>query len=421
MATQSRRRHRSLVDVVRDDRNILAAGFLQDLAILQSSERSSFGYKRAAKALAAGIDRSVADLIEEGTLRDVPYVGAASERIVRELVTSGASAVVEAAVNGSSKRAEVEKRRGFRRSYLSRHAMRLALDAPLPASIVSTKHYRGDLQMHSTWSDGGESIGDLAEGASALGWRRIGVTDHSYGLPIARGMSMDAALQQHREIDEVNERFEGRVRVYKGVEANILADGALDLQEDERRVFEFVIASPHSQLRKDSDQTSRMLAAVTLPGVAILGHPQGRMYNTRPGISADWAKVFGEAAKRSVAVEIDGNWHRQDIDYELAAIAMDEGCIFALDSDAHSIAEFPFTDYAIAHARIAGIPADRVINCWEEPRFDAWLEERRGRSPRRTSNTETQSSQRRTEKTTTGSTKPRTTKTTGTRKSRSGI
>ena len=176
------------------------------------------------------------------------------------------------------------------------------------------------------------------------------------------------------------------MRVYKGVEANILADGALDLQDEERRVFEYVIASPHSQLRKDHDQTARMLAAVKLPGVAILGHPQGRMYNTRPGISADWRKVFKEAAARGVAIELDGNWHRQDLDYELAAIAMEEGCLFALDSDAHSIAEFPFTDYAIAHARIAQIPADRVVNCWDEAKFDAWLLERQHgptASPRR--------------------------------------
>ena len=373
MATQSKTSQRSLLDIVRDDRNIVAAGYLYDLANLQSNERSSFGYKRAAKVLATGLDRSVVDLIEEGTLRDVPFVGASTERVVAELVKTGGSASVERSIAASSKRADVEKRRTFRRAYLSRHTMRLALDAPLPASIVSTRSYRGDLQMHSTWSDGAESIADLAEGAAALGWSRIGVTDHSYGLPIARGMSMEAALRQHDEIDEVNARFKGRVRVYKGVEANILVDGALDLQEDERRVFEYVIASPHSQLRKDTDQTARMLAAVRLRGVAILGHPQGRMYNSRPGISADWRKVFREAAARGVAVEIDGNWHRQDIDYELAAVALEEGCLFALDSDAHSIAEFPFTDYAIAHARIAEVPADRVVNCWEESRFDDWL------------------------------------------------
>ena len=118
MATQSKRKRRSLVDVVRDDRNIVAAGLLHDLAILQSSERSSFGYKRAAKALAAGIDRSVVDLIEEGTLRDVPFVGPSSERVVAELVKTGSSASVDEAVNASAKRAEVEKRREFRRAYL---------------------------------------------------------------------------------------------------------------------------------------------------------------------------------------------------------------------------------------------------------------------------------------------------------------
>ena len=116
---------------------------------------------------------------------------------------------------------------------------------------------------------------------------------------------------------------------------------------------------------------------VKLPGVAILGHPQGRMYNTRPGIAADWRKVFREAASREVAVELDGNWHRQDIDFELARHALDAGCIFALDSDAHGIGELRFSEYAIAHARLAGIPATRVINCWSNEELADWMAERR--------------------------------------------
>jgi histidinol phosphatase-like PHP family hydrolase len=374
--TQSRRRSPPTPPVP-PDLNVIAAGLLQDMAIIQTSERSRFGYKRAAKVLAAGLDRSVAELIDEGTLRDVPYLGAATERIVRELITTGASATVDRAVAASTRSADVEKRRRFRRAYLSRYALRLAFEAPLSDAIVSAAQYRGDLQMHSTWSDGVETIESLAGAALALGWTRIGVTDHSYGLPIAGGMSMDAAKRQHREIDAVNEKFAGRVRVYKGVEANILADGSLDLQESERGVFEYVIASPHSLLRRDADQTSRMVGAVRQSGVAILGHPQGRMYNTRPGVSADWDRVFEEAAKRQVAIELDGNWHRQDIDYELAARALQAGCLFALDSDAHSLPELPFTDYAIAHARLANVPADRVVNCWDEGRFDEWLASRR--------------------------------------------
>jgi histidinol phosphatase-like PHP family hydrolase len=364
-----------------DDLNVIAAGLLQDLATIQPSERSRFGYKRAAKVLASGIDRSVRDLIEEGTLREVPFVGAASERVVTELVRTGASASVEKAVAESSRRSDVAKRRRYRHAFLSRHMMRLALDAPLPKEIVSTKAYLGDLQMHSTWSDGVESIASLAEAAFELGWPRIGITDHSFGLPIARGMSMDQARQQQRQIDEVNGKFAGRVRVYQGIEANILADGSLDLQESERSEFEYVIASPHSMLRRETDQTPRMLAAVRQARVAILGHPQGRMYNNRPGISADWNKVFKEAAARGVAIEIDGNWHRQDIPYDLAARALDAGCLFALDSDAHSIQELPFTDYSIAHARIARIPADRVVNCWPQEKFEDWLRERQGGEP----------------------------------------
>jgi histidinol phosphatase-like PHP family hydrolase len=357
--------------------NIAAAGLLYDMAILQSSERSAFGYKRAGKVIATGLDVSLRELVEAGSVREVPYLGRASERIIEELVSTGESLTVAKAVDASPKRADVEKRRRFRRASLSRRSMLTALEAPLASTIVRPDTFRGDLQMHSTWSDGGESIASLAEGADALGWSRIGVTDHSYGLPIAHGMSMEAALAQHREIDGLNERLAGRVRVYKGVEANILADGSLDLSVDERRVFEYVVASPHSALRREHDQTARMLAAVRGPGVTILGHPQGRVYNSRPGVAADWVQVFDEAARLGVAIEIDGNWHRQDVDYELAALALEAGCLFALDSDAHSIGEFPFTDYSIAHARIAGIPASRVVNCWPERKFDRWLAERR--------------------------------------------
>jgi putative hydrolase len=376
LATQPSSASRALHKAIEEDLNIVAAGLLHDIALVQSNERSRFGYKRAAKIIAGGIDRSVRDLIEEGTLRDVPYLGASTERIVTEVVRGGHSPTVQKALAAYGKQSELQKRRRFRRAYLSRHTMRLALDARLQRSIVSTKTFRGDLQMHSTWSDGVESIAALAGAAEALGWSRIGITDHSHGLPIARGMSMEAAARQGTEIDEVNEAFAGRVRVYKGVEANILTDGSLDLDTEERGTFEYVIASPHSQLRRENDQTPRLLAAVRQPGVAILGHPQGRVYNSRPGITADWRAVFREAARHEVAVEIDGNWHRQDIDYELAAIALGEGCIFALDSDAHSIGELPFTDYSIAHARIAGVPADRVVNCWDQSRFEDWIHDR---------------------------------------------
>jgi histidinol phosphatase-like PHP family hydrolase len=115
-----------------------------------------------------------------------------------------------------------------------------------------------------------------------------------------------------------------------------------------------------------------MVGAVSQPGVAILGHPQGRRYNVRPGVSADWDAVFAVAARRRVAIEIDGSWDRQDVHYELAARALGHGCLFALDSDAHSHPELGFSTIAIAHAKLAGIPEARIVNYWPREKFLTW-------------------------------------------------
>jgi histidinol phosphatase-like PHP family hydrolase len=358
--------------IVHDDLNIAAAALLYDMAALQSADRSQFGYKRAAKAI-VGLPVSVADLVRAGTLRDVEFVGPSSARIVKELVEQGHSPSVDAALAKAMRPSQVTSRREFRESYLSHLAMQRALDAPLGAGIVSPAQYRGDFQMHSTWSDGGEGIATMAEACRRLGHSCLGITDHSYGLPIARGVTMADISRQHQEIDQLNATYDGDFRVFKGIEANILADGSLDLQEDERAVFEFVVASPHSLLRRSEDQTPRMLGAVRGASVTILGHPRGRVYNSRAGVAADWDRVFEEASKRRVAIELDGNWHRQDIDFALARRALQAGCIFALDSDAHSVGELRFSEYAIAHARLAGIPATRVINCWSNEELDDWM------------------------------------------------
>lgn len=368
MATQKSRRPAQPID----DVNIRAAALLYDMAALQPTERSQFGYKRAARAIAA-LPIAVTDAVAAGTLRDIPFVGPSSARVIREFVESGTSATVERAIAASTRGTRVAESRLLRERFLSAYAMQLALSSRAAGGVVSRADVRGDFQMHSTWSDGAESIATMAEACRRLGHTVMGVTDHSYGLPVARGMSMPSAAAQHREIDELNARFDGRFRIFKGIEANILADGILDLQPDERARFEFVIASPHSLLRRREDQTARMLGAVRAEGVAILGHPRGRMFNVRAGIAADWDAVFAEAAKRHVAIELDGHWHRQDIDFELARRALNAGCVFALDSDAHAIGELAFTDYAIAHARLAGIPGSKVINCWSDEKLGEWM------------------------------------------------
>jgi histidinol phosphatase-like PHP family hydrolase len=339
------------------------AGLLRDLAAVQRSKQSKWGYARAADAI-AGLPAQIESFLQpDGTLRKIPNVGPSSTRVILEVLQTGASPTVERAIAESGRAADVEKSRSYRDTFLSRAEVLAALgNGRLKGP--SRDDYRGDLQMHSTYSDGSQTLEAIVETGIARGYEYAAVTDHSYGLPIARGVSMARLAEQHREIDRLNAKSTPRFRLIKGIEANILADGTVDMTPEERSGLELVVAAPHSALRSSADQTRRMLAAVGTPGVHILGHPRGRKYGARPGVTADWERIFRAAAHATVAVEIDGDPSRQDIDHDLARRALAIGCIFALDSDAHATEEWDFAETAIAHARLAGVPPERVINCW---------------------------------------------------------
>jgi histidinol phosphatase-like PHP family hydrolase len=362
------------------DVNWVVSAALREYAAVQRSVPSRWGYKRAAASIRR-LDRQLPDLIDNGQLPRIHGIGPASTRIILEVLEHGYSPTVERAIDASGQRQEIARRRALRTGFLSRAEVLRLLSIDVP-DIVGVDDYHGDCQMHSTWSDGVETIEQLANGAMARGWSRIVVTDHSKGLPIAGGISVDQMRAQQQEIDELNRRFGTGFRILKGIEANIQADGELDIRGDELSGIEMVLAAPHSKLRTPDDQTSRLLTAVRNPRVHVLAHPRGRMSDSRPGITADWDRVFQEAAQRGVAIEIDGDPARQDLDYLLADRARQAGCIFALDSDAHDSAAFIYTDTAIAHARLASIPPERVINCWELPRLLEWLEHRDGGNPR---------------------------------------
>lgn len=353
---------------VATDVNLELGGLLYDMAAIAGSSPRAMGYKRAARAVLR-LDRQITPLVHANTFRAVPGIGPTTDRIARELIYDGGSPFVENAIRDAGKEDAVGKLRAMRMHFLSGAAAAEILTRRCQPSV---RRYRGDFQMHSVWSDGREPLASIVDACLARGAACAGMTDHSYGLAIAGGMSMEKAAQQHAEIDALNAKHRGRFRLFKGVEANIRPDGTIDMTEDERRRFEFIVASPHSLLRKTHDQTARMVGAVSQPGVAILGHPQGRMYNSRSGVAARWEEVFAVAARREVAIEIDGNWHRQDVHYELAAQALAAGCVFALDSDAHSNPELQFSEMAIAHAKLAGIPESRVINYWPNERILEW-------------------------------------------------
>jgi histidinol phosphatase-like PHP family hydrolase len=350
------------------DFNLELAGQLLDMAALAGESPRGWGYARAAKAVLR-IDAPVTPLVEANTFKAVPGIGPTTDRIARELIVDGGSTLVERAIHEAGQEAEIAKLRSLRRHFLSRAVVKEIVGR---RGSPSRARYRGDFQMHSVWSDGSESLPSIVDACLARGHRCAGITDHSYGLPIAGGMTMAQAAQQHAEIDAINRERKGSFRIFKGIEANIRQDGTVDMEERELRLFEFVVASPHSLLRKTVDQTARMVGAVEQRGVSILGHPTGRKFNQRPGVKAHWDRVFRVAAKRQVAIEIDGSWDRQDVHYELAARALELGCIFALDSDAHSNQELDFSEVAIAHARIAGIPEERIVNYWPEKKFLEW-------------------------------------------------
>jgi len=353
------------------DLNMTIAGLLSDLATVQTSEQRKFGYKQAAQAIRS-LDQPVEELRQrDGTLRRIPRIGPASTRVILEVLETGASPTVDAAVSTSPKAADIAKRRQWRSHFLSRATVRRALADP-SLNGPTLAEYRGDLQMHSTWSDGSQTLGDIVQTGLGRGYAFAAVTDHSAGLPIAHGVSMQQFAEQHLEIDRLNAEHEGQFTLLKGVEANIRADGEVDVELQDRRAFEIVVAAPHSSLRSPVAQTGRMLAVVSSPAIHILGHPRGRMFSSRPGVSADWARVFAAAAESTVAIEIDGDPSRQDVDYVLARQALKAGCLFALDSDAHGVGEWAYAETAVAHARLAGVPPERIINCWPLERLLAW-------------------------------------------------
>src|SRR5687767_121297 len=241
------------IDPVRDV-NLELAGLLYDMASLSGDAQRGWGYKRAAKAVLR-IDRHITPLVEANTFRAIPGIGPTTDRIARELIQDGHSAFVTRAVGEAGRDKEVAALRALRQHFLSHAAVK---DILARRGTPSRATYRGDFQMHSVWSDGAEPLDSIVE--ACLSRRQVcaGITDHSYGLPIAGGMTMAQVAAQHAEIDALNRKYEGRFRIFKGIEANIRQDGTVDMEPVELRQFEFVVASPHSLLRKTVDQTARM-------------------------------------------------------------------------------------------------------------------------------------------------------------------
>lgn len=235
---------------------------------------------------------------------------------------------------------------------------------------------RGDLQMHTLWSDGSDSIGDMSAAAAERGYEYIAITDHAQTLKIAGGIDEAQLREQGAEIESVNHSLScagKKLKILRSIELNLNPAGAGDIEADALERLDIVLGCFHSCLRRKEDQTERYLAALRNPGIQILGHPRGRIYNYRAGLTADWPRVFAFAAELDKAAEIDAYPDRQDLSADLLVHAKKAGCRISFGTDSHGTGQLRFMAYAVASALRVGISRDRILNFMSREELLDWV------------------------------------------------
>ena len=239
----------------------------------------------------------------------------------------------------------------------------------------------GDLHTHSDWSDGGSPIEVMAATARRLGHQYMVLTDHSPRLTVANGLSAQRLSEQLDVVAEVDAAYDD-FRLLPGIEVDINEDGTLDQTPEMLARLDVVVASVHSKLRMDRiGMTRRMLKAVADPATNVLGHCTGRLVTgsrgKRPESQFDAKRVFAACAEHEVAVEINSRPERRDPPDKLIAIALDAGCLFSVDSDAHAPGQLDFLDHGAARVQELGVPLDRIVTTWPVDRLLAWSKAKR--------------------------------------------
>lgn len=244
-------------------------------------------------------------------------------------------------------------------------------------NLITLADIRGDLHMHTTWSDGVLSVREMAEEAKKRGRNYIVITDHSRSLGVANGLSIERLLEQQQEVRRVNADMMGEIIVLHGTEMDIKADGTLDYPDDILAQLDFVIASLHVSLNQPRDQiTQRLINAINNPHVDMIGHLTARYVPDREPVDVDIDAVFDAATKTGIALEINANPRRLDLDAQYARRAVELGIPLAINTDAHSAAMMDEMPYGIVNARRGWVEARHVINAWEYDQFSAWLRQR---------------------------------------------
>ena len=253
----------------------------------------------------------------------------------------------------------------------------LAAAGMLP-HLLERADLQGFLHCHTSYSDGTNTVRQIAEACREAGYRYVGITDHSQAAAYAGGLSPDDVVRQCDEIDEVNARLRG-IRVLKGIEADILQDGALDYPADVLDRLDFVIGSIHSRFNMPRDEmTARVLAAMDDPHLTIVGHPTGRLLLSRDPYGLDLDAVIAKAAVAGVAIEINADPHRLDLDWRVLPQAKAAGVTISIGADAHNLAGIANVEFGVGIARKGGLGADDILNTRSAEDFLAFA--RKGRS-----------------------------------------
>lgn len=311
-------------------------------------------YRTAAAALLRVDPDEVRTRARTGTLRELVGIGAKTAAIVSQCVS------------------------GQRPDYLTELE---ASAGPLAEGGEAYRQaLRGDLHSHSDWSDGGSPLEEMAMTAMEVGHDYLVLTDHSPRLRVANGLSSARLTKQLEVVAAVDEHLGAGFRLLRGIEVDILEDGGLDQTDTMLARLDLVVASVHSKLRMDAPaMTRRMVAAARHPETNVLGHCTGRLVTggrgTRPQSTFDAEAVFAACAEHDVAVEINSRTERCDPPDDLVALALDAGCLFSIDSDAHAPGQLDFLSYGAERAERLGVPMDRVVNTWPVDRLLEWAAE----------------------------------------------
>ena len=239
--------------------------------------------------------------------------------------------------------------------------------------LITEKDLKGSLHNHSTYSDGKNTLKEMADYCQSLGYEYLGITDHSKAAFYANGLSEKRVQEQHAEIDALNAQ-NPNFYIFKGIEADILNDGSIDYDAETLKTFDFVVASVHSNLKMNKEKaTERLIKAIENPFTTILGHPTGRLLLRREGYPIDYYKVIDACAANKVAIEINAHPLRLDLDWRFVHYALEKGVFIAINPDAHDVLGFHKTQFGVHIARKGGLYKEKCLNALSKEEIKAFF------------------------------------------------